>query len=97
MTAASFSDWAAAFCAALSVCSATTIPFVAWVDADYLLVEDWQPVRDRLLVEVAEVKFEARDAATDAWALARLSARDAAVSAAGFLLFLRSFSREVTR
>lgn len=62
MTAVSLSDWAAAVCAAVSVCSTVVIPFVLWVDADYLLIADWQPVRDRLLVEAVNARHMAREA-----------------------------------
>lgn len=86
MSAASLSDWVAAVSIALSVCSTVTIPFLLWVDADYLLVADWQPVRDRLLVEVANARHMAREAR-----------RRAAVTAAALLLLLSVPTREVTR
>ncbi|MFF7130326.1 hypothetical protein [Streptomyces sp. NPDC008240] len=82
----SLSDWAAAFCAALSVCSAVTIPFVLWVDADYLLVADWEPVRDRVLVEVTNARHAAHDIQ-----------RRLAVTAAALLLLLSAPTAEVTR
>ncbi|MFF7130046.1 hypothetical protein [Streptomyces sp. NPDC008240] len=86
MTPASFSDWAAAVSIALSVCSAVTIPFVLWVDADYLLVADWQPVRDRVLVEVTNARHTVRDIQ-----------RRLAVTAAALLLLLSAPTAEVSR
>lgn len=86
MTAVSLSDWAAAFCAALSVCSTVVIPFLLWVDADYLLVADWQPVRDRLLVETVRARHTTHEAR-----------RRAAVTVAALLLLLSAPTREVTR
>ena len=54
--AASLSHWFAFFSLGLSLSAAGAVPVVAWVDADYLLVADWQAVGDRLLVEIVRVR-----------------------------------------
>ena len=66
MTAVSPSDWVAFLSLGLGIGATVAALFVGWVDADYLLVDDWQPVRDRLLVEVANAKYDARTAVRDA-------------------------------
>lgn len=46
----SVSDLLAFLSLGLGVAAAFGLP-LAWVDADYLLLPDWQPLGDRLLVE----------------------------------------------
>jgi hypothetical protein len=70
----------------ISLSATAAIPFVGWVNADYLLVADWQPVRDRLLVEVVRARHTAVEAR-----------RAAAVTAAGLLLLLSAPTAEVNR
>jgi hypothetical protein len=63
VTAATLADWAAFSCLGLSLSAAGAIPVVLWVDADYLLVDDWQAAGDRLLVETTRARDFCRDAA----------------------------------
>lgn len=77
MTAVSFSGWVAFLSLGLGIGATVAIPFVGWVNADYVLVADWQPVRDRVTNAVANAKYDAREAY-----------RRAAVTAAAFLLLL---------
>lgn len=86
MHTASSSDWAAAVSAAVAVCSATAIPFLLWVDADYLLVKDWQALGDRVLVEVTNARHALLDAR-----------RTAAVTAAALALILSAPAPEALR
>jgi hypothetical protein len=86
MSAVSSSDWLAFLSLGLAVSAAGAIPVVAWVDADYLFVSDWQAVGDRLSVEIVRARLTAGDAR-----------RDAAVTVAAFLLLLSAPSVEVTR
>ncbi|MEU8968067.1 hypothetical protein AB0D11_02120 [Streptomyces monashensis] len=67
--AVSLSHWFAFLSLGLSLSAAGAVPVVAWVDADYLLVADWQAVGDRLLVETARVRDALRDASRDLAAL----------------------------
>ncbi|MFE9448372.1 hypothetical protein [Streptomyces sp. NPDC006739] len=69
MAAASLSDWAAFLFLGLSISAAGAVPVVAWVDADYLLVADWTPLTDPVLVETARLRDALRDVGRDAAAL----------------------------
>lgn len=86
MQAASFSDWAAFLSLGLGISATVAIPFVGWFDADYLLVEDWQSVRDRVLVEVTNARHMACEAR-----------RAAAVAAVALLLRLSAPTAGGTR
>ncbi|MFJ5967944.1 hypothetical protein [Streptomyces sp. NPDC093060] len=77
MHAASLSDWVAFLSLGVGIGALVAIPFVGWVKADYWLVDDWQPVRDRVTNAVANAKYDAREAY-----------RRAAVTAAALLLLL---------
>ena len=72
MSAASLSDWAAFLSLGLSLSATASIPFVLWVDADYLLLPDWRVVGDRLLVETARARHTIRTAPVSAAALLML-------------------------
>lgn len=84
--ATSLADWFAFLSLGLSLSAAGAVPVVLWVDADYLLVDDWQAVGDRLLVEIVRARQAARDAR-----------RRAAVTVAGLLLLLSAPTVEVPR
>lgn len=86
MTAVSLSDWVAFLSLGTAISATAAIPFLAWVDADYLFLPDWQPVADRLLVEATRAHHAAQDAR-----------RRAAVTVAGLLLLLSAPTVEVTR
>ncbi|MEU6597925.1 hypothetical protein [Streptomyces flaveolus] len=60
MTVASLTDWAAFLSLGVSLSAAASIPFLLWVDADYLLVADWQALSDRVLVETTRAKDTVR-------------------------------------
>ncbi|WP_225825670.1 hypothetical protein [Streptomyces naphthomycinicus] len=79
-------DLAAFLSLGAGVSAAVSLPFVLWVDADYLLVENWQAVGDRVLVEVTNLRHATRDAR-----------RSAAVTVAALLLLLSAPTAEVTR
>lgn len=85
MHAAYFSEWAPALFAGLGLSALAAIPFLLWVDADYLFRADWQPVRDRLLVETVNARHTAREARYRT-----------AVTAAALLLLLSTPTTEVT-
>lgn len=72
MSAAGLSDWAAFLSLSVALSAAAAIPFVGWVDADYLFVADWQVVGDRLLVEVVRAKGTVRTVPVTATALLML-------------------------
>jgi len=82
----SLTDWAAFLSLGTAIGAAVSIPFWLWVDADYLLIEDWQPLRDRALVETTRARQTARHAR-----------QQAAVTTAGLLLLLSAPTAEVTR
>lgn len=82
MTGHTWSEWAAVLSLAVSLSAGIAMPFLLWVDADYLLVADWQAVRDRVLVEVTN---------------ARLSVRDAAISLAALHMLLSPAAPEASR
>lgn len=81
----SVSDLLAFLSLGLGISAAFGIP-LAWVDADYLLLPDWQPLGDRLLVESRR--------AVDS---ARAVQRRAAVTAAALLLLLTPAALEGNR
>lgn len=86
MTAASLCDWAECLSLGVSLSAAASIPLLLWVDADYLLVKDWQAVGDRVLVEATNLRHTAQDAR-----------RTAGLTVAALLLLLSAPTAEVTR
>lgn len=82
----SVSDLLAFLSLGTGIAATFAVPFLLWVNADYLLVADWQVVGDRLLVESRR--------AVDAACVAR---RRAALSTAALLLLLSTPTTEVTR
>ncbi|MFI2761333.1 hypothetical protein ACH5A3_21065 [Streptomyces echinatus] len=86
MTASSLADWAAFLSLGAALSAASAIPFLLWVDADYLLVSDWQAVGDRVLVEATNLRHAAQGAR-----------RKAAVTVAALLLLLSAPAPEATR
>lgn len=66
---ASLSDWFAFLSLGLAISAAGAIPVVLWVEADYLLVSDWQSLADRVLVEVVRARHTLRAVPVTAAAL----------------------------
>jgi len=98
-------EWAAFLSLGLSMASATAVPFVLLVEADYWAWPDLRPLAHRamesgrldpLLNAVANGKYDVCEAVADARQFARLSLRDAALSLAA-LLALLSTAPEATR
>lgn len=77
------SEWAAFLSLGTAIAAAVSIPFWLWVDADYLLIEDWQPLGDRALVETTRARHTVCRAR-----------QQAAVTAAGLLLLLSAPTAE---
>ncbi|NUQ95331.1 MAG: hypothetical protein HOY79_01775 [Streptomyces sp.] len=69
MNAVSLADWFAFLSLGLSIAAAGAVPVVLWVDADYLLVADWRPLGDRVLIEAARARDAIRDTGRDVAAL----------------------------
>ncbi|MEV6833566.1 hypothetical protein AB0N17_03385 [Streptomyces sp. NPDC051133] len=72
MAAVSLAGWAAFLSLGLSISAAGAIPVLLWVDADYLLVADWQAVGDRVLVEIVRASHTVRAVPVTAAALLML-------------------------
>lgn len=89
-------EWAAFLSLGTGISAAVSIPFFLLVDADpadfdprpvvWRLVESGR--LDPLLIAVAAVKADVREALADARQFARLSLRDAAISLAALLALL---------
>ena len=89
-------DWLAFLCLGVSGWAWYSACLYVLVDAELADFDPRPAVRrvldtghvDPLLNAVANVKFDAREAATDAWQFARLSLRDVALTMAALLALL---------
>jgi hypothetical protein len=89
-------EWVAFLSLGISVHAALSVPYFLTVDADLADFDPRPAVRraiesgrlDPLLITVANVRFDGREMAADARAFARLSLREAALTAAALLALL---------